>query len=104
MLRFVLAFDMVTLAVHVTPKAGKDQVVGLRTAEDGLQEVSVRVTAAPDGGAANKAVCKLIAKELGVAKSCVVIKRGETSRHKLLEIDMQPSALETWTARLDALD
>lgn len=94
---------MATLAVHVTPKAGKDQVLGLRTFEDGLQEVEVRVTAAPDKGAANKAVCKLIAKELGIPKSAVAVKRGETSRHKLLECETTSANLESWISSLPAL-
>lgn len=95
---------MVTLAIHVTPKAGKDQVVGVRATEEGLQEVSLRVSAPPDGGAANKAVCKLIAKELKIAKSSICIKRGETSRHKLLELDVQPSVLDAWVASLTVLN
>lgn len=94
---------MVTLAVYVTPKAGKNQVVGVRTSEEGLLEVSLRVTTAPDAGAANKAMCKLLAKELGVAKSCIAIKRGETSRHKLLELDMESAALSAWVAKLPVL-
>lgn len=95
---------MTTLALHVTPKAGKDQVVGVRTADDGLVEVALRVTAAPDGGAANKAVCKLVAKELGVPKSSVGIKRGETSRHKLLEVDAPQEAVTAWVAGLAEID
>ena len=46
----------------------------------------VRVTAPPVDGAANAAVCKLVAKELGVPKSSVSIARGETSRDKVLTV------------------
>ena len=95
--------DIQTLAVHVSPKAGRDEVVGLRVLEDGLQEVEVRVTAAPDKGAANKAVCKLIAKELGIPKSAVAVKRGETSRHKLLECEIASTNLESWISSLPLL-
>jgi uncharacterized protein (TIGR00251 family) len=70
-----------TLAVHVTPKAGKDEIVGWKGSE-----LSVRVTAAPDGGKANAAVCKTVAAGLGVAKTSVRVLRGDTSRHKVLEI------------------
>ena len=91
---------MASLALHVTPKAGKDQIVGLRMTDDGLQEVLVRVTAAPNDGEANKAVRKLLAKELGIAKSKVSILRGETSRHKLLEIDCLEEDLCTWLSQL----
>ena len=92
-----------TFAVHVSPKAGRDEIVGVRTLEDGLQEVDVRVTAAPDKGAANKAVCKLVAKELGLPKSAVAVKRGETSRHKLLECETSSANLESWISSLPVL-
>ena len=94
---------MATLAVHVTPKAGKDQVLGVRTAEDGAQEVALRVTAPPDGGKANKAVCKLIAKELGIPKTAVSVKRGDTARHKMLELDCSEAALQAWVSKLAPL-
>ena len=86
----------VTCAVHVTPKSGKDQVVGVSTADDGTCEVRLRVTAPPDNGKANKAVCKLVASSLGVAKGSVTIKRGETSHHKLLQIACDPQTYERW--------
>lgn len=49
--------------------------------------MSVRVTAPPEDGKANAAVCKVIAKALGVPKSAVSVTRGETSRHKTVEIE-----------------
>lgn len=69
------------LAVRVTPKASKDEVVGWREGE-----LLVRVSAAPEGGKANAAVCRLLAKRLGVSRSRVRILSGTTSRHKVLEI------------------
>lgn len=38
-------------------------------------------------GAANKAVIALLAKHYGVAKSQVTIMRGNTSRHKVVEVN-----------------
>jgi uncharacterized protein (TIGR00251 family) len=73
---------MLSLAVHATPKSGRDEVVGWRGSE-----LSVRVTAAPEGGKANAAVCKVIASALGVPKSSVRVVRGEVSRHKILQVD-----------------
>ena len=86
----------VTCAVNVTPKSGKDQVMGVSVADDGTCEVRVRVTAPPDNGKANKAVCKLMASTLGISKSAVTIKRGETSHHKMLELTMDPAAYQAW--------
>jgi len=72
---------MSTLAVHVTPKSGRDEVVGWKGSE-----LSVRVTAAPESGKANSAVCILVAKRLGVPKTSIHVRRGDISRHKILEI------------------
>lgn len=70
------------LAVHVTPKSGRDQVGGWRGGE-----LDVRVTAPPEDGKANTAVRVLLAKAAGVPKSAVSVVRGETSRHKQLAFE-----------------
>jgi len=70
------------LAVHVTPRAGRDEVAGWRGGE-----LSVRVAAAPDGGKANKAVCAVVATALDVPPSSVTVVRGHTSRHKQIVVD-----------------
>ena len=77
------------LAVHVTPRAARDEVVGWRGSE-----LAVRVTAVPEGGKANEAVCRTIADSLGVPKSAVRVVRGQTGRHKSLEVDVGASVLE----------
>ncbi|MCI0822691.1 MAG: DUF167 domain-containing protein, partial [Chloroflexi bacterium] len=50
-------------------------------------KVTLRVTAAPEGGKANDAVVALLAKRLGVAKGRVSIVRGHKSRDKTVLID-----------------
>lgn len=78
------------IAVHVTPRSGHDEIVGWRGGE-----LSIRVTAPPDGGKANAAVCSLLAKVLGVPKRSVRVMRGEAARHKQVEIDgLQAADLE----------
>ncbi len=69
------------LACRVTPKAGRDALD-----HDGERFV-IRVTAVPDGGKANKAVLKLLAKGLGVPVSRLVLIRGQTSRDKVIRVD-----------------
>ena len=70
------------LQIRVRPRAGRNTVeIG-----DGGQ-VTVRVTAAPERGRANRAVVALLAKELGVSKSSVTVVRGLTSRDKVVRID-----------------
>ena len=70
-----------TFSVRVTPRAGKNGVV-----VEGDQ-IFVRVTAVPDKGKANKAVQAELAKALGVAKSRLVLVRGNVSRTKMFRLD-----------------
>ena len=89
-----------SLAVLVSPKAGRNEVAGIHVADDGSREVRVRVTAPPEGGKANKAVCETVAKSLGIAKGKVKVARGDTSRHKMLAIDIDPEQLQEWLEAL----
>ena len=65
--------------VRVQPRAGQNEITGTR---DGA--LLVRVTAPPAEGRANAAVCKLVAKRLGVAAGRIEIVRGTHSRDKVL--------------------
>ena len=75
-----------TIQVRVTPKAKMEQIKA-DTSADGNPLYRVYVTAAPEDGKANKAVIKLLAKELGVAKSSLSVIRGETARNKVIAIN-----------------
>ena len=68
-----------TITVRVTPGASHDRVV-----REG-EVIRVYVTAPPADGKANKAVLKLLAKELGVPKSSLAVIRGLTSRDKVVQ-------------------
>jgi uncharacterized protein len=70
------------LRVRVTPRAVRNEVAGER---DGV--LVVRVTAPPEGGKANAATCKVIARALGIAPSRVTVARGAGSRQKSLRVD-----------------
>jgi len=56
----------------------------------------VRVTAPPEGGKANDAVVKVLAKSLGLPKSAIEVTRGHSSRHKLLMFDMPEEHYGVW--------
>lgn len=73
--------DVVILQVLVQPKARRNQVVGVHAGR-----LKVAVTAPPDRGAANEAVMRLIAEELGVPRTTIRLIRGATSRRKDLEL------------------
>jgi uncharacterized protein YggU (UPF0235/DUF167 family) len=68
--------------VRVTPKSARDAVEGVAEDDAGRSYLKVRVRAVPENGAANKAVCKLIAKTLALPKSAVSLHAGETARVK----------------------
>jgi hypothetical protein len=75
------------LAVRLTPRGGADRVDGV--GEDGV--LRVRVTAPPVDGAANEALCRLLARELGVPRGAVRLVAGQTGRRKTLEIAVDPA-------------
>lgn len=52
---------------------------------DGI--LQAKVTAAPVDGKANRALCKLIARRVGVAPSRVSVVRGERSREKVVRVE-----------------
>ena len=71
------------LRVRLTPRAkGPDGLVGVR---NGV--LIARVSAPPVDGRANAALCRLVAKELGVAPTRVSLHRGHGARDKLLRIE-----------------
>ncbi|WP_202820900.1 DUF167 family protein [Rhizorhabdus dicambivorans] len=81
------------LAVRATPKAGRDSIEGIVTADDGRERLAIRLAAAPSDGAANEALVRLVARALGVAKRDVTLASGATARLKRLHIAGDPAKL-----------
>jgi uncharacterized protein len=71
-----------TLMLKVIPKSSRNEIVGIL--EDGT--LKVKITAAPEKGKANAAICEFLAEFFGVAKRNVEIVRGETSHTKQVVI------------------
>ncbi len=76
----------VNVAVRLTPKGGRDAIDGLEILSDGRAVLKVRVRAAPSEGEANEALCRLIAKSVGVPPRDVALVAGATARIKRLTI------------------
>jgi uncharacterized protein (TIGR00251 family) len=71
----------ITLTLHIQPGAKKTEVAGLYG--DALK---IRLAAPPVDGKANAALISFLAERLGVAKTAVSLKSGQTSRRKVLEV------------------
>jgi uncharacterized protein len=70
------------LRVTVSPGASRTELVGRHG--DGWR---VRVTAAPERGRANEALCRLLAEALGVPPASVRVVGGGAARSKVVEVD-----------------
>lgn len=89
----------VELRIRLTPKASRDEILGLEQTADG-PAIKAKVRALPADGAANAAIEKLVAKWIGVPKTSVAVSHGQKSRVKGLIIHGEPQGL---AARLQSL-
>lgn len=86
------------VSVRVTPRSGRNEVIAL---EDGI--LSVRVTAPPVDGEANRAVIELLAGVLGLPRSRIKVRSGASARRKSLVVSgMGQQELDERIARLAA--
>jgi hypothetical protein len=83
------------LRVKVTPRASRNEITGLR---DGV--LSVRISAPPVDGAANDELVRLLSKALGMRRADMRLVSGQSSRHKVLEIDADEPAVINELGRL----
>jgi len=78
---FTIREERIILKVKVFPKAGRNQIVGVRNGE-----LVIRLQAPAVKGEANKGLVRYLAKVLSVSKSVIEIVSGETSRHKVIHL------------------
>jgi len=71
-----------TLTLHIQPGAKKTEFAGLHG-----EALKIRLAAPPVDGKANEALLRFIAEVLHLPKSAVTLKSGQTSRHKVLEVN-----------------
>ena len=76
-----------TVNVRLQPRASRDEIVGERGGT-----LLVRLTAPPVEGRANEALCRLLARSLGVAPTRVSLLRGAKSRDKVVQLGGLSSA------------
>jgi uncharacterized protein (TIGR00251 family) len=85
--------DGVHLAVRLSPRGSRNAMEGVETGADGKAYLKIRLTAPPVDGAANAALIGFLADLLGVKKAAILIRSGETSRLKILQITCDAKAL-----------
>lgn len=72
---------IITLALYLQPGAKHNEIVGIH--DDALK---IKLTTSPIEGRANKALLQFLAKLFQVPISHVVLKHGNKSRRKIVEI------------------
>ncbi len=72
---------VLTLNLHVQPKASKDEWAGLHG-----DRLKLRIKAPPIDGRANQHLLKFIADEFGVSKSACTLISGESGRESALPL------------------
>ncbi len=92
--------DALVLRVRLSPKGAFDRIEGVEHLADESAVLKVRVRAVPQDGEANRALCRLLAKSLGVAASVVHLESGATARVKTIVIAGDAAGL---AAKLAAL-
>ncbi|MGH2472385.1 MAG: DUF167 domain-containing protein [Candidatus Limnocylindria bacterium] len=73
--------ERLSVPVRVIPRARADRVDAARAGR-----LVLRVSAAPEGGAANRAAQALMAAALGLRAADVQLERGSASRDKTLSV------------------
>lgn len=74
------------IRIKAVPGAKRNEIAGV-LGEGEQARLKVRISAPPEGGKANKAICKLVAEALGVKARDVSVVVGQTNPEKTLRIE-----------------
>ena len=72
--------------VYLVPGASKIGLIGLYQADIDIISLKIAVHSKPINNQANLDLIKLLSELFVVTKSCIIIKRGLKSRHKVINI------------------
>ncbi|MCF8462679.1 MAG: DUF167 domain-containing protein [Rickettsiaceae bacterium] len=78
---------MKVIEVRLTPNSSSNRIGEIRKMLDGVEQLMVYVTPAPENGKANAAMIRLLAKYYNLAPSRFSILKGATNRNKLIGIE-----------------
>lgn len=92
----------IALRVRLTPKASRDRLDGIAELADGSVVVRAAVTAPPEGGKANAALLRLLAKSWRLPRTALAVTAGAGSRLKTVTLRGDAKTLtellERWRA------
>jgi uncharacterized protein len=95
--------DTLRLRIRVQPAAANNTVSGVELDAAGQAYLKVRVTQLAEGGKANHAVAKMLAKSWRVPASSITVVAGHKDRRKILEIaggSEVTERIKTWLGAL----
>ncbi len=75
------------IAVRLQPKASRAGIDGIGLDAEGRGFLRVRVTEPPEGGKANRALVKLLAKATHLPPRDLAIVSGQKDRNKIIAVD-----------------
>ncbi len=100
---FAAAASGVRVRIRLTPRARHNRVGGLQRDADGLAVLRVAVTAPPEGGKANAALIRTLAKAWRLPRTAMAIAAGAASRRKTVVVEGDATTLmrrfEDWMER-----
>ncbi len=70
----------IRLFLYVQPNASKSEVVGRHG-----EELKIKLMSPPIDGEANQELIEFLAKLLGIPKKRILLIRGQTNRHKIID-------------------
>ncbi len=82
--------DALEVLVKVTPGAARDAIGEIVDDGTGTRRLTLKVTAKAEGGAANRAIVRLVAKSWRLPPTSLAIIAGQTSRLKRLRLIAAP--------------
>lgn len=83
----------VRVDVRLTPKASANRIQGVERDATGAPVLKAAVTAVPEGGKANAALLKLLARAWKLPKTSLCVVSGATARRKVIKIAGDPGEL-----------
>ncbi|MGH8702990.1 MAG: DUF167 domain-containing protein [Burkholderiales bacterium] len=93
-LSYDAASQRILLTVRVQPGAQRNKIIGLQG-----EALKIKIAAPPVDNKANAALIDFLSETLRIPRSAIIIRRGTSSRSKVLEIAGSPAL----AARLEAL-